>query len=347
MTTETELGLRPALTVKEEYDTTENLRAFDISITLYLDQSFFQGVCMEDHKLKVFCTVAETRSFSKTSEIIHLTQPAVSLQIQALEEKYETKLFDRSSSTVTLTPAGEILYRYAKEILSLYSSAEKAIGKQIGLVKGSLTVGAGSNIGNYILPTLITEFRQTHPKSKIYLLVSNSKRVVDLLNAGNIDLGLVEGDVSRQKIVVKKILTDELLLIVPPGHHWAKRREIPVNELVKEPFILRESGSGTRQMIEKFLGRHGITLHDLKISAILGSTEAIKDAVENGLGISIISRWAARKEKKYGTLQLLSLKEEKMARDFSLIMNKNAVASNSLEEFVSFLKSFSYDKLLG
>jgi DNA-binding transcriptional LysR family regulator len=302
---------------------------------------------MEDHKLKVFCTVAETRSFSKTSEIIHLTQPAVSLQIQALEEKYETKLFDRSSSTVTLTPAGEILYRYAKEILSLYTSAEKAIGKQTGLVKGSLTVGAGSNIGNYILPTLITEFRQTHPKSKIYLLVSNSKRVVDLLNAGNIDLGLVEGDVSRQKIIVKKILTDELLLIVPPGHHWARRKEIPVNELVKEPFILRESGSGTRQMIEKFLGRHGITLHDLKISAILGSTEAIKDAVENGLGISIISRWAARKEKKYGTLQLLSLKEEKMARDFSLIMNKNAVASNSLEEFVSFLKSFSYDKLLG
>jgi DNA-binding transcriptional LysR family regulator len=302
---------------------------------------------MEDHKLKVFCTVAETRSFSKTSEIIHLTQPAVSLQIQALEEKYETKLFDRSSSTVTLTPAGEILYKYAKEILTLYTSAEKAIGKQTGLVKGSLTLGAGSNIGNYILPTLITEFRQTHPKSKIYLLVSNSKRVVDLLNAGNIDLGLVEGDVSRQKIVVKKLLADELLLIVPPGHHWAKRKEVSIADLSKEPFILRESGSGTRQMIEKFLGRHGITLHDLKISAILGSTEAIKDAVENGLGISIISRWAARKEKKYGTLHLLNIKEEKMARDFSLIMNKNSVASNSLEEFVSFLKAYSYDKLLG
>ena len=99
---------------------------------------------MEDHKLKVFCTVAETKSFSKTSEIIHLTQPAVSLQIQAIEEKYETKLFDRSSSTVTLTTAGEILYKYAKEILTLYASAEKAIAKQTGLFKGSLTVGAGS-----------------------------------------------------------------------------------------------------------------------------------------------------------------------------------------------------------
>ncbi|MFH1025311.1 MAG: selenium metabolism-associated LysR family transcriptional regulator [Nitrospirota bacterium] len=302
---------------------------------------------MEDHKLKVFCTVAETKSFSKTSEIIHLTQPAVSLQIQALEEKYETKLFDRSSSTVTLTPAGETLYKYAKEILTLYTSAEKAIGKQTGLVKGSLSIGAGSNIGNFILPTLITEFKRIHPKIKIYLLVNNSKRVIELLNAGNIDLGLVEGDVSRQKMIVKKLLSDELLLIVSPEHHWAKKKEVSISELAKEPFILREPGSGTRQMIEKFLARHDITLHDLKISAILGSTEAIKDAVENGLGISIISRWAVRKENRYGTLHLLSIKEEKMVRDFSLIMNKNSVSSNSLEEFVSFLKAYPYDKLLG
>jgi len=302
---------------------------------------------MEDHKLKVFCTVAETKSFSKTSEIIHLTQPAVSLQIQALEEKYETKLFDRSSSTVTLTPAGETLYKYAKEILTLYTSAEKAIGKQTGLLKGSLSIGAGSNIGNFILPALITEFKRIHPKTKIYLLVNNSKRVIELLNAGNIDLGLVEGDVSRQKMIVKKLLSDELLLIVSPEHQWAKRKEISISELAREPFILREPGSGTRQMIEKFLARHGITLHDLKISAILGSTEAIKDAVENGLGVSIISRWAVRKENRYGTLHLLSIKEEKMTRDFSLVMNKNSVSSNSLEEFVSFLKAYPYDKMLG
>jgi len=299
-----------------------------------------------EHKLKVFCTVAETKSFSKTSEIIHLTQPAVSLQIQALEEKYETKLFDRSSSTVTLTTAGETLYKYAKEILALYSSAGKAIGKQTGILKGSLTIGAGSNIGNYILPTVITEFRNTHPKMKIYLLVSNTKRVIELLNSGNIDLGLVEGDVSRQKITVKKLLSDELLLIVPPEHPWAKKKDVPISELVKEPFIFREAGSGTRQIIEKFFGRHGITPHDMKVSTILGSTEAIKDAVENGLGVSIISRWAARKENKYGTLCLLGIKEEKMVRDFSLVVNKNSVSSNSLEEFLSFLKSFPFDKLL-
>lgn len=299
-----------------------------------------------EHKLKVFCTVAETKSFSKTSEIIHLTQPAVSLQIQALEEKYETKLFDRSSSTVTLTLAGETLYKYAKEILAHYASAEKAIGKQTGILKGSLTIGAGSNIGNYILPTVITEFSRAHPKMKIYLHVSNTKRVIELLNSGNIDLGLVEGDIARQKITVKKLLSDELVLIVPPGHAWAKRKDVSIAELVKEPFIFREAGSGTRQIIEKFLTRHGITLHEMKISAILGSTEAIKDAVENGLGVSIISRWAARKEKKYGTLHLLGIKEEKMVRDFSLVVNKNSVSSNSLEEFLTFLRAFPFDTLL-
>jgi DNA-binding transcriptional LysR family regulator len=301
---------------------------------------------MEDHKLKVFCTVAETKSFSRTSEIIHLTQPAVSLQIQALEEIYETKLFDRSSSSVTLTPAGEVLYKYAKEILVLYASAEKVIGKLTGLVKGSITIGACSNIGNYLLPSVITNFKKTHPNIRIHLLVSNTKRVVEMLNSGYIDLGLVEGEAVKQKMNVKKLISDELLLIVSPNHPWAKKKEVSISDLTKEPFIFREAGSGTRQMIERFLARHGITPQDMKISIVLGSTEAIKDAVENGLGVSIISRWAARKESKYGTLRMLNLKEEKMVRDFSLIFNKNSVSTNALDEFLTFLKSYPFDKLL-
>lgn len=301
---------------------------------------------MEDHKLKVFCTVAETRSFSKTSEIIHLTQPAVSLQIQALEELYETKLFDRSSSKVTLTPAGETLYKYAKEILALYTAAEKVIGEMTGLVKGSITIGAGSTIGNYMLPSVISDFRKAHPKIKVHLFVANMQRVIELLNAGNINVGLVEGDVKRQKIVVDKLLADELLLIVPTHHPWAKRKEVSISELIEEPFILREAGSGTRQTIEKYLARHGITLQGMKVSMVLGTTQAIKEAVENGLGVSIVSRWAARKEIKYGTLSMLSFKEEKMLRNFSLITYKNSVSSHAVEEFLAYLKSYPFDKLL-
>jgi DNA-binding transcriptional LysR family regulator len=301
---------------------------------------------MEDHKLKVFCTVAETKSFSKTSEIIHLTQPAVSLQVQALEEIYETKLFDRSSSTVTLTPAGEILYKYAKEILALYANVEKVIGEITGLVKGSISIGASSTIGNYLLPGVITDFKKTHLKIKIHLLVGNTKRVVDMLNSGSIDIGLVEGEVTRQKMIVEKLIPDELLLVVPSYHPWAKKKEVPISELTKEPFIFREGGSGTRQMIEMFFARYGIAPNNMKISMVLGSTEAIKEAVENGLGVSILSRWAARKELKYGTLQLLRIKEEKVLRDFSLIVNKNSVSSHAVDEFLTYLRSYPFNKLL-
>ncbi len=301
---------------------------------------------MEDHKLKVFCTVAETKSFSKTSEIIHLTQPAVSLQIQALEEIYETKLFDRSSSSINLTPSGEILYKYAKDILSLYAEAGKEIGKITGLIKGSITIGASTTIGNYVLPTVISDFKKTHPKIKINVFIGNTRRIVDFLNSGVVDLGLVEGETSKHKIKTEPIIQDELLFIVPPLHHWAKKKVVSILEITKEPFILREDGSGTRQMIEKYLLSHGINTGDMSIALVLGSTESIKQAVENGTGVSIVSKWAARKEVKYGSLKLITPKEEKMLRNFSLIMQKNAVLSHAVDEFLAYLKAYPYDNLL-
>lgn len=301
---------------------------------------------MEDQKLKVFCTVAETKSFSKTSEIIHLTQPAVSLQIQALEEIYETKLFDRSSSFINLTPSGEILYKYAKDILNLYAEAEKEIGKITGLIKGSITIGASTTIGNYVLPTLIADFRKKHPKIKINVFIGNTKRIVDLLNSGGVDIGLVEGETLKHKMKTDPIITDELTFIVPPFHPWAKKKVVSILEVTKEPFILREEGSGTRQMIEKYLSSHGINTGDMRIALVLGSTESIKEAVESGMGISIVSKWAARKEVKYGSLKLITPKEEKILRNFSLIMQKSAVLSHAVDEFLAYLKAYPYDTLL-
>jgi DNA-binding transcriptional LysR family regulator len=303
-------------------------------------------MAMDDHKLKAFCTVAETKSFSKTSNIIHLTQPAVSLQIQALEELYETKLFDRSSSTVTLTPAGEILYKYAKHILELYSYAEKDIGELTGLVKGSIGIGASTTIGNYLLPKVISDFKKTRPTIKIHLQVGNTKRIIDLLNSGSIDFGLVEGDVPSQKIAVEKLINDELCLTVSQMHPWAKRKDISIFEITEEPFIFREEGSGTRQVIEKYLSKHGITTNNIKVSLILGSTESIKNAIENGMGVSIVSRWAALKESKFGTLKMLSIKEEKMMREFTIITPKRTVVSHAADEFLDYLRSYPFDKLL-
>jgi len=301
---------------------------------------------MEDHKLKVFCTVAETKGFSKASEIIHLTQPAVSLQIQALEEMFETKLFDRSSNTVSLTPSGEILYKYAKEILNLYAAAERAIGGITGLVKGSITVGASTTIGNYLLPAVISDFRKNHPKIKIHLLVGNSKRIVELLKGGVIDLGLVEGEVTKFKIAMEKLIADELTLIVSTKHPWAKLNEISVLDLLKVPFVFREEGSGTRQIIESYFAKSGISIQNMNISAVLGSTEAIKEAVENGIGASIVSRWTVRKELKYGILKALKFKELEMLREFSLLFNRNTISTYSVDTFLSYIKNYSYDKLL-
>ena len=301
---------------------------------------------MDDHKLKVFCIVAETKSFSRASEIIRLTQPAVSLQIQALEEMYGTKLFNRSGCVITLTKAGEMLYRYAKEISSLYAAVEKEIGGVTGLVKGIISVGASSTIGNYVLPSVIADFRRKFPKVGIHLQVGNTKNVIDFLNAGSVDIGLVEGDVNKQKLILEKLIPDEMVFIMSPYHHLAKKTSISIMELSKEPLIFREEGSGTRQAIEKYLAKHGISQQHLKISLIMGSTDAIKGAVEEGLGTSIMSRWAARKEVKYGSLKTSVFKEDKFVRDFSLVYKKSKEQSHTIEQFMGFLRRYPYSKLL-
>jgi len=301
---------------------------------------------MDDHKLRVFCTVAETKSFSKASSIIHLTQPAVSLQVQALEEIYETKLFDRSNNTVTLTPAGRVLYKYAKDILTLYANVSRDIGGLTGLVKGSLTVGASSTVANYVLPSVVADFRRTHPKTRINLLVGNSKKVVEMLNAGTIDVGLIEGEVSRQKIVTERFLEDELVLIMPPSHAWAGRQDIPVSDLAAEPFIIREDGSGTRQMIEKHLAKHGLTPQNMNISLILGSTEAIKGAVEQGMGISMLSQWAVKKEIETGTLAKGRFQDLKVSRHFSIVHGKSGFQSHMFDTFLAYLRQYPFADLL-
>lgn len=302
---------------------------------------------MDDHKLKVFCIVAETKSFSKASEIIRLTQPAVSLQIQALEEMYGTKLFNRSGCVITLTKAGEMLYKYAKEINSLYASAEKELGEFTGLTKGVISVGASSTIGNYVLPHVVADFKRKYPKVGVHIHIGNTKNVVDYLNAGNVDICLVEGEIRKQKLIVEKLIPDEMVIIMSPHHPLAKSSTVSIMSLTKEPLIFREEGSGTRQMIEKYFSKHGISLQQIRIALIMGSTESIKGAVEEGLGVSIISRWAAKKEAHYGSLRTATFKEDKFMRDFSLVRRRAKESSHTVDRFTDFLRHYPFNKLLG
>jgi DNA-binding transcriptional LysR family regulator len=257
-----------------------------------------------------------------------------------MEELYETRLFDRSGNSINLTPAGEILYKRAKEILALYAEAQKNISEITGSIKGSLSIGASSTIGNYLLPTIISAFKKKVPRVNISLLVSNTKTITEKLNAGEIDIALVEGDVSKQRFAVDVLLSDELVVIMSPAHSWAERRNIPAMDLIKEPLILREEGSGTRQIILKHLEDHGIKLSDLKISLVLGSSESIKSAVEEGVGVSIVSAWSARQAIKHGILKAMTFKDLKFQRNFSIISPKRNYCTHTAKEFLGFLKVY-------
>ena len=161
-----------------------------------------------DTKLKVFCTVAETKSFTRTSRIVHLSQPAVTLQIQALEEFFETKLFDKTDKQVSLTAAGKILYEHATHIIGHYNEVIKELNKLTGTMKGAIEIGASTTLGNYILPPIIVDFKRMHPKIKIKLRIGNTERIEDLLHSGFVDFGIVEGKTSKGKTITEKVISD-------------------------------------------------------------------------------------------------------------------------------------------
>ena len=295
---------------------------------------------MDDHKLRVFCSVAETRSFSKASKAMYLTQPAISLQVRALEEQLGTKLFRRSNKAVSLTETGEILYRHAKKILAAYAAIEKEINEATGLVKGKLLIGASTTLATYYLPNIIVEFKKRYPDILVDFERGNTQNIVESILKARIDLGLVEGEVRDQRLVVEKMDSDELLLVVHSKHPWADRHDISIHEIIDQAFIMREEGSGTRQVIENTLKKAGISSEQLNIVMYLGSTEAIKTAVENGLGVSILSGWAVERELRFKVLKALSFKDIRFQRDFSLIYQKKAFHTQPAEKFMELLKKF-------
>jgi LysR family transcriptional regulator, transcriptional activator of the cysJI operon len=291
-----------------------------------------------DYKLRAFCAVAETKSFSRASEIINLTQPAVSLQMQSFEESFGTKLFDRAGD-INLTAAGEILYKHAKDLLALYAKAEKEISTITGVVKGCIKIGATTTFGNHILPGIIAKFKKTYPKIEITAFIGNTKTIMNLLHSGAVNFGIVGEVPSARDIMIEPIMSDELVLIAPPKHAWVRRKTVSILEIVNEPVVLREKGSATRRVVEDFLFANGIDVLDLHVSTIMGCTSSIKEAVEKQMGVSIVSECAVRKEVKKGTLKTIALKEGKIRRRFSLSIPKKAVLTHASCEFIRHLKS--------
>jgi len=294
---------------------------------------------MADRRLQVFFTVARLLSFTKAAESLHMTQPAVTFQVRQLEEYFNTRLFDRTHNRINLTEAGSRVYIYAEQIFELYGEMENSVREMTGEMSGSLTIGASTTIAEYMLPSLLGDFKIRYPDINIHLKVSNTDGIVSMVENNTIDLGVVEAPVGNKNLVVEECKPDHLVAIVPPGHPEADREFLTFKDLVKYPFICREEGSGTREVINEYLSSVSNGPDDLKISMELGSPEAVKGAVEADMGISVVSMATIQKELKLGTLVAINLNPS-LDRPFSFVHQKQKFRIRVMEELLEFAQNY-------
>ncbi|CAK0776397.1 LysR family transcriptional regulator, transcriptional activator of the cysJI operon [Gammaproteobacteria bacterium] len=298
---------------------------------------------MADRRLQVFHTVARLLSFTKAADALHMTQPAVTFQVRQMEEYFNTRLFDRTHNKINLTDAGRQVYEYAEHIFKLYNEMENSVRKMTGEIGGVLTFGASTTIAEYMLPSLLGDFNKRYPEVAIRLRVSNTEGIVAMVENNTIDLGVVEAPVSNKNLVVQTCRIDQLVAIVPPGHALADKRTVSLSDLLTEPFICREEGSGTREVIAEYVARISPN-SSLDIAMELGSPEAVKGAVEAGMGISIVSRATIQKELRLGTLVALTLNPP-LERPFSFVHQKQKFRVRAVEELLEFARDYCQQPL--
>ncbi len=290
---------------------------------------------MADRRLQVFHTVARLLSFTKAAETLHMTQPAVTFQIRQLEEYFNTRLFDRTHNRISLTAAGQRVFEYADKILALYGEMDSRVREITGDVSGLLLIGASTTIAEYVLPALLGEFQSRYKDVNVRLSVSNSLGVVHMVESNTVDVGIVEAPVANKNLAVEVCWHDELMFICPPGHPLSRKAMITPQEIGGLPFLCREEGSGTREVINEYLEQNDIAPHDINLCMEFGSPEAIKSAVEAGLGVSIVSRATVGKELKLGTLVALPLKPV-LKRPFSFVHQRQKFRLRAVDEFMRF-----------
>jgi DNA-binding transcriptional LysR family regulator len=294
---------------------------------------------MADRRLQVFHTVARLLSFTKAAESLHMTQPAVTFQVRQLEEYFNTRLFDRTHNRISLTEAGKRVYEYADRIFELYAEMENAVRDMTGEISGVLIIGASTTIAEYMLPALLGDFKKKYPDINVHLKVSNSDGIVHMVENNDIDLGVVEAPVMNKNLVVEDCRKDRLVAIVSPQHALATKQKVRMPELLEAAYIDREEGSGTREVILEYLAELGMNATDVHVSMELGSPEAIKGAVEAGMGVSIVSEVTIHKELQLGTLVALEL-DPPLERPFSFVHQKQKFRQRAMDELLVFARAY-------
>jgi len=294
---------------------------------------------MADRRLQVFHTVARLLSFTKAAEALHMTQPAVTFQVRQLEEYFNTRLFDRTHNRISLTEAGKRAYEYADRIFSLYGEMENAVRELTGEISGVLMIGASTTIAEYMLPALLGDFKEKYPDVHVRLKVSNTDGIVSMVENNVIDLGVVEAPVSNKNLVVEVCQMDEMVMVVQPGHSLARKSRLQVKDIGQNPWICREEGSGTREVILEYISQNGVNSNDLNVVMELGSPESIKGAIETGMGISILSRATIQKELQLGMLAAVPL-EPPLLRPFSFVHQKQKFRLRAMDELLTFARHY-------
>ncbi|HJQ62897.1 MAG TPA: LysR family transcriptional regulator [Burkholderiales bacterium] len=290
---------------------------------------------MADRRLQVFYTVAKQLSFTKAAEQLFMTQPAVTFQVKQLEEHFSTRLFERSHGKISLTPAGRLVMEYAEKILGVSEELEKRMSELTGAVGGPLLLGASTTVAEFILPQILGEFKARYPQVQAHMSVANSETIENRVADHTLDIGLIESPAHLPSVQAEVVCEDELVLICAPGHRLANTRSVTPNQIVGEPFVSREVGSGTREFTDQYLRNCRVSPEDLNIVMELGSPEAIKGVVETGLGVAIMSRTRVAKERKLGLLTPVPL-EPRLIRTFSLVYPREKFRSQLLTTFSEF-----------
>ncbi len=293
---------------------------------------------MADRRLQVFTTVARLLSFTKAAETLHMTQPAVTFQIRQLEEYFNARLFDRTHNRITLTETGELVRRYADEIIEKYKEMDNQVRVMTGDVQGPLVIGASTTIGDYVIPEILGEYQAKFPDVTIRLNISNTQGIIHMVENNEIDIGIVEGPVDNKNLTTDVCWYDELVLACPRDHALASLERVTIQEILPYPYIGREEGSGTRGVFESYVEQQGCDPDTLDIILEFSSPESIKAAVGAGLGVAVQSIATLQKEDKLGLLSIVPLSPS-LTRPFSLVYQRQKFRVQAMEEFLEFAQA--------
>ncbi len=298
---------------------------------------------MDFQQLKTFYRVASHLNFTRAAEELHLSQPAVSRQIEALENTIGLPLFDRASRKISLTEAGYVLFRQCEQILRLVDSTRVAIDTLKNLESGSLHIGLSSTVGNYILPHTILQFTHKYPGIQTKVAIACTRDVLDQLENGAIDIAVVSGPITSNALYVEPFLQDEIVLVMGNEHPLSQQDPITFESIQPFPLLLRAEGSGTREAIARHAARRGWQLpHAIEFE----TTEAIKQAIMTGSGIGFLSTFAVRFEMRYGLIRAVHREPFLVSRSFFIASNKARHPSPGTLAFKTFIRKTIIDRPL-